>query len=62
MTGGPEEWRGGEWLLTEKNFQNKLALIGPENTQSVGFFNRITALSDVELPVDVLQVSFDGCS
>jgi len=32
-----------------------------EDTQSPGFLNRLSALVDVELLVDVLQVSFDGC-
>ena len=36
------------------------ALGGRKDAQSLGFFNRLTTLADVKLPVDVLQVSFDG--
>jgi hypothetical protein len=31
-----------------------------EDTQCLGFFDRLTAFADPELPVDVLQVRFDG--
>jgi hypothetical protein len=34
--------------------------MGPQDSQSVGFFGRLAALADNELPLDVLQVSFDG--
>ena len=42
-------------------FQKMLAIKGLEDTQGVYFLNRLTALADIEFPVDVLQVSFDGC-
>ena len=42
-------------------FQNLLALMGREDTQGFSFLDRLAALADVELPVKVLQVSFDGC-
>ena len=42
-------------------FQKMLAIKGLEDTQGVCFLNRLTALADIEFPVDVLQVSFDGC-
>jgi len=32
--------------------------MGRENTQSPGFFNRLPAAFDVELPIDVVQVFF----
>jgi len=37
------------------------ALSPRENTQGFSLLNRLPALADVELPVDILQVSFDGC-
>ena len=30
--------------------------MGSEDTQCLGFFNRLTAFADVELPVNVLNV------
>ena len=32
-----------------------------EDTQGFSLLNRLTALADVEFPVDVLQVSFGSC-
>jgi len=37
-------------------FQNILNIMGLEDTQGVGFFNRFKALADVELSVNVMNV------
>ena len=42
-------------------FQNILALMGRENTQGVAFINRLAAVADVELSIDVAQVLFYSC-
>lgn len=56
------------------NYDNRSKALTPEgvwsfvlqialskNPNILRFFDRLTALADVELAVDVLQVSFDGC-
>ena len=42
-------------------FQNILAFMGRENTQGVAFINRLAAVADVELSIDVAQVLFYSC-
>ena len=39
-----------------------LAFVGWEDTQNLGFFNRLLTVADLELLVDTFQVSFDGFS
>ena len=60
LWGAPEMERLGETEIgcLEAGFRNAASSF--DDTQYLGFLNRLTAFADPQLPVDVLQVCFDG--
>ena len=51
----------GDYVYQASTIWNFLDSSNSKNSNFHRLLDRLTALADLKLPVDVLQVSFDGC-